>query len=82
MFPFDVLNPKSVAILDNYSMADLFTVPPYGPDFNPAEELFSSAKYYLKEHDGVPQAMDDSLLLLVLKLLLKVLHLKNALDSA
>ena len=25
--------------------------PPYSPDYNPIEELFSYAKYYLKEHD-------------------------------
>ncbi len=34
-------------------------LPPYSPDFNPAEELFSYVKYYLKEHDEVPQAMND-----------------------
>ena len=56
MLPFDGLNPKSVAIMDNCSIhhvqavADLFTeagilvlfLPPYSPDLNPAEELFSS----------------------------------------
>ena len=53
-------------------MADLFTeagilvlfLPPYSPDLNPAEELFSSVKYYLKEHDEILQAMDDPLHLL------------------
>ena len=28
-------------------------LPPYCPDFNPAEELFSYVKYYLREHDEI-----------------------------
>ena len=78
MLSFDGLNPKSIAIMDNCSIhhvqavADLFTeagilvlfLPPYSPDLNPAEELFSSVKYYLKEHDEMLQAMDDPLHLL------------------
>ena len=34
-------------------------LPPYSPDLNPAEELFSLVKYYLKEHDEVLQAVND-----------------------
>ena len=33
--------------------------PPYSPDLNPAEELFSAVKYYLKEHDEILRAMRD-----------------------
>ena len=39
-------------------------LPPYSPDMNPIEEMFSSIKYYLKDHDQVLQAMDDPLPLL------------------
>lgn len=37
----------------------LLFLPPYSPDFNPIEELFSYVKYYLKEHDDVIQALND-----------------------
>ena len=54
MLPFDGTNPRSVAILDNCSVhrvksvVDLFKeagilvlwLPPYSPDFNPAENAF------------------------------------------
>ena len=73
MLPFDGQNPRSIAILDNcaihhiHAVADLFRdagilvlfLPPYSPDYNPIEELFSCVKYYLKEHDEVLQAMDN-----------------------
>jgi len=55
MLPFDGTNPRSIAILDNCSVhhvesaVDLFQeagilvlwLPPYSPDFNPAENAFS-----------------------------------------
>ena len=58
MLPFDGLNPRSVVIMDNLSVhhtqeiLDLFTqmgvlllfLPPYSPDLNPAEEMFSYVK--------------------------------------
>ena len=34
-------------------------LPPYSPDLNPVEELFSAIKYYLKEHDDILQAMPN-----------------------
>ncbi len=34
-------------------------LPPYSPDYNPAEELFSYVKYYLKEHDEILQAISS-----------------------
>ena len=37
----------------------LLFLPPYSPDYNPIEELFSYAKYYLKEHDEIAQALND-----------------------
>ena len=73
MLPFNGQNPRSIAILDNCSIhhvqtvTDLFrdagilvlSLPPYSPDHNPIEEIFSYIKYYLKEHDEILQAMDD-----------------------
>ena len=62
MLPFDGSNARSVLVLDNCSIHHVASIkdllqtagivtmflPPYSPDLNPAEELFS---YYLKEHD-------------------------------
>lgn len=36
-------------------------LPPYSPDYNPAELLFSYIKYYLKDHDEVMQCGIDPL---------------------
>ena len=65
----------SILILDNCSIhhthdvQDLlksfgilvFFLPPYSPDLNPIEELFSHIKYYLKAHDDIIQSVDDPL---------------------
>lgn len=78
MLPFDGQNPRSIAILDNCSIhhvelaLDLFReagvlvlfLLPYSPDLNPAEEMFSFIKYYLKDHDEILQIMDDPIPLL------------------
>ena len=69
MQPFDGLNSRSIVIMDNCSIhhvdiikaalddADIVVIflPPYCPDLNPIEELFSSVKYYLKDHDEMIQ---------------------------
>ena len=34
-------------------------LPPYSPDLNPCEELFSYVKYYLKDCDDILQCMDE-----------------------
>jgi len=54
------------AVADLFAEAGILVLflPPYSPDLNPAEELFSSLEYYLKEHDEILQAMDDPLHLL------------------
>ena len=63
--PFDGSNPKSVVILDNASIhhvdavVDLITaagalvrfLPPYSPDLNPIEEVFSQVKSYIKDNE-------------------------------
>ena len=75
MFSFDGSSPRSIAVLDNCSIHHMEQVvklfreagilvlwlPPYSPDFNPAENAFSKVKYYLKEHDEILQAVDDPL---------------------
>ena len=64
MQPFP--GPKSVLIMDNCSIHHthklkqdtgilLLFLPPYSPDYNPVEELFSYIKYYLKNHDELIQ---------------------------
>ena len=64
-------NPKSILIMDNCSIHHIQEVadylqsvgilviflPPYSPDLNP---LFSFLKYYLKEHDEIIQALNNS----------------------
>ena len=73
MNSFDGIAPKSIAIMDNCSIHHvasvkqlfinagvlLFFLPPYSPDYNPIEELFSYVKYYLKEHDRLLQTVTD-----------------------
>ena len=75
MLPYDGENPRSVLVLDNCSIHHVRPVtdtlrdmgiltlflPPYSPDMNPVEELFSYFKYYLKDHDLILQAMRDPL---------------------
>ena len=34
-------------------------LPPYSPDYNPCEEMFSYIKYYLKDHDEILQSISD-----------------------
>ena len=71
MQPFDGLSSRSIATMDNCSIhhvdiikaalqdADIvvFFLTPYSPDLNPIEELFSSIKYYLKDHDEMMQSV-------------------------
>lgn len=64
--------PRSILIMDNCSIHHvqqvkelldaagilLIFLPPYSPDYNPCEEMFSYIKYYLKDHDEILQSMD------------------------
>jgi hypothetical protein len=36
---------------------ELIFLPPYSPDYNPIEELFSYLKYYLKDHENLIQTI-------------------------
>ena len=71
MMPHDGSNSMSILIMDNCSIHHIQEVadcvgilviflPPYSPDLNPIEELFSFVKYYLKEHDEIIQALNNS----------------------
>lgn len=71
MQPFPDKN--SILIMDNCSIHHvaevkeliedagilLIFLPPYSPDYNPIEELFSYLKYYLKEHEDLIQALPN-----------------------
>ncbi len=68
--PFNWHNPRSVVILDNASIhhvqgvkdlvetqagSKLFYLPPYSPDLNPVEGVFSQIKSIMKNNDNVFQ---------------------------
>ena len=73
MQQFDGSNTRSVLLMDNCAIHHVISVrevlsdagiiilflPPYSPDLNPMEELFSYIKYYLKEHDELLQSVPD-----------------------
>ncbi len=73
MNQYDGTSAKSIVIMDNlavhhvHSVTALFKssgivvlyLPPYSPDRNPIEELFSYIKYYLKRHDELLQVVPD-----------------------
>ena len=73
MLPYDGLNPCYIVVMDNCSIhhiqpvLDAFNqagivvifLPPYSPDMNPVENVFSYIKYYLKQHDEIIQVLPD-----------------------
>jgi transposase len=70
MMTYNGTNAHSIVIMDNCSVHHIAEVrdllqqagilvlflPPYSPDFNPAEEAFSYVKGYLKKHDQLLQS--------------------------
>ena len=67
---FNGINPRSVVVMDNASIhhvqqvidlienqaqARLIFLPPYSPDLNPVEEVFSKIKYIMKQNDKLFQ---------------------------
>ena len=69
--PFNYSNPHSVVVMDNASIhhtegvadlienqagARLIYLPPYSPDLNPAEEVFSQVKSVMKQNDQISSA--------------------------
>lgn len=73
LLPFNGTNPRSVVLLDNASIhhtdsaikliqsvgALVHFLPPYSPDMNPIEELFSKVKGCLKENDAFIQTVEE-----------------------
>ena len=73
LMPFNGNNPKSIVLMDNASIhhcseviatienagALLHFLPPYSPDLNPAEEVFSKEKYYLQQNDPVIETSSE-----------------------
>ena len=71
--PFDGINPNSFVIMDNCSIhrtsdvlsaiedtgALLHFLPPYSPDWNPAEEAFSKVKAMMKAMEMEMQTIED-----------------------
>ena len=67
LMPFDGKNPRSVVLMDNVKFhrcsqvlaaiegtgALVHFLPPYSPDLNPAEAVFSKIKYFLQQNDEV-----------------------------
>ena len=79
--PFNWVNPFSVVIMDNASVhhteavadlienqagARLIYLPPYSPDLNPAEEVFSEVKSIMKQNDQLFQVTTMPRLLLAM----------------
>ncbi len=79
--PFNGINPHSVVIMDNASIhhvqsatdltenqagARLLFLPPYSPDLNPAEEVFSQVKATMKQNDALFQACSAPRVLLTM----------------
>ena len=70
LMPFNGINPCSVVIMDNASIHHLDTnvqlienaqakvifLPPYSPDLNPLEPVFSKVKAIMRENDKLFQA--------------------------
>ena len=81
--PFNGVNPRSVVIMDNDSIhhvdqvvdlierqagAKLCFLPPYSPDLNPAEGVFSQIKSIMKQNDQLFQVCSASRALLAITL--------------
>lgn len=77
--PFDYVNEHSVVIMDNASIhhvhevtdlienqvgARLLFLPPYSPDLNPLEEVFSQVKSIIKKNSTIFQASNSPRVLL------------------
>ena len=78
LMPYNGTNPHSVVVLDNCSIhhvaevvksindvgAHVLFLPPYSPDLNPIEELFSKVKTTLKSAEDIVHTSDLETLLL------------------
>ena len=78
LMPYNGINPQSVVILDNCSIhhvdgivkaiedvgALVYFLPPYSPDLNPIEELFSKVKTTLKSIEAENNITDIETMIL------------------
>lgn len=79
--PFNWVNPCSVVIMDNASIhhvsgvtdlienqigSRILFLPPYSPDLNPVEEIFSQVKAIMKQNDALFQACSEPRVLLTM----------------
>lgn len=79
--PFDGINSHSVVIMDNASIhhvdgvidlienqvgAKVLFLPPYSPDLNPCEEVFSQIKGIMKQNDALFQTCSAPRVLLTM----------------
>ncbi|XP_020893040.1 uncharacterized protein LOC110232230 [Exaiptasia diaphana] len=72
LLPFNGENPRSIVVMDNAAIhhtdavinainqtgALILFLPPYSPDFNPCENLFSQTKSWIKENDMIWRSCD------------------------
>ena len=81
LLPFNGINPRSVVIMDNASIhhihqvsdlienragAKILFLPPYSPDLNPVEGIFSQIKSIMKQHDKLFQVFSAPRVLLLM----------------
>ena len=73
LMPFDGNNPRSIVLMDNvrfHHCSDVIAaiesagalvhfLPPYSPDLDPAEEVFSKVKYFLQQNDEVIEGTSE-----------------------
>ena len=78
--PFNCTNPNSIVVMDNASIHHVDTVaehilqtgallhflPPYSPDLNPVEQVFSKVKTIMKQNDQLFQVFSQPKLLLTI----------------
>ena len=77
--PYNGINPHSIVVLDNYCSihhiaevvksitdvgAHVLFLPPYSPDLNPIEKLFSKVKTMLRSAEDILHVADLEILLL------------------
>ena len=76
LMPFNGINPHSVVVLDNASIhhvegimsmveevgALVLFLPPYSPDYNPIEELFSKVKCTIKQYEMDEMDLEEIIL--------------------
>ena len=55
----------------------LLFLPPYSPDLNPAEEMFSFVKNYLRKHDNLLQIVTNPTDIIIIIIIIIIEHTRN-----